>query len=160
MPQFSSFPKSSTLTTLLDQPAFGGQIPRPAAMGTRTMGQFGGNPGGGGPAPLWSHNPLQPHVSSQNPTPVRQPFVASERSLATSERANSAQEVEELLGSQGRRASYQGGWAGMGQAQKQRSEQYNFGFVLKLNVLGPYTVFGSSSGKRPSGTFRPGGGSK
>jgi len=131
-------------------------------MGTRTTGQFGassGNPGGG-PAPLWSHNPLQPHISSQNPTPVRQPFVASERSLATSERANSAQEVEELLGSQGRRATYQGGWAGMGQAQKQRSKQYNFGFCIELNVLGPCTVFGSSSGKRPSGTFRPGGGSK
>ena len=132
-------------------------------MGARTTGQFGGNPGGGvggGQAPLWSHNPLQPHVSSQNPTPVRQPFVASERSLATSERANSAQEVEELLGSQGRRASYLGGWAGMGQTQKQRSERYNFGFVLNMNVLGPCIVFGSSSGKRPSGTFRPGGGSK
>ena len=99
-------------------------------MGTRTTGQFGGNPGvlGGGLAPLWSHNPLQPHVSSQNPTPVRQPFVASERSLATSERATSAQEVEELLGSQGRRANYQG--VGTGQAQQPRSKQYDFGLVL------------------------------
>ena len=98
-------------------------------MGTRTTGQFGGNPGvGGGPAPLWSHNPLQPHVSSQNPNQVRQSFVASERSLATSERANSAQEVEELLVSQGRKTNYQGVWAGTGQAQQQRSKQYSFGF--------------------------------
>ncbi len=108
-----------------------GQIPRPAAMGTRTTGQSSGNPRvGGGPVPLWSHNLLQLHVSSQNPTPVRQPFVASERSLATSECANSAQDVEELLGSQSWRANYQGGWVGTGQAQQQQSRQYNLGFVL------------------------------
>jgi len=122
---------------------FGGQISRPAATGTRTIGQFGGNPGvGGEPAPLLSHNPLQPHVSSQNPTQVRQPFVASERSLATSERANSVQEVEELLGSQGRRANKLSGCVGR---------------------CGPSPASAdatSSSGKRPSGTFRPEGRNK
>jgi hypothetical protein len=96
-------------------------------MVNRTTGQFG-TPGG---MPLWGH-PLQQqqqqppqHISPQNANPVRQPFVASDRSLGTSDRSNSAQEVEELLGSQGRlqrKAHFQGGggWASTSQAQQQQ----------------------------------------
>jgi len=82
----------------------------------------------------------QQHGSSQNAPPVRQPFVASERSLGASERSNSAQEVEELLGSQGRlqrKFSYQGGWANTTtQAQQQRGKPYicHFAFVHPQNV--------------------------
>jgi len=111
-------------------------------------GQFGNTPlaTGGPPGPLWSNHPLQQqqHGSSQNAPPVRQPFVASERSLGASERSNSTQEVEELLGSQGRLQrtfSYQGGWVNTPQAQQQRA-------------------FTASSARRPSGVFRPGGKSK
>jgi hypothetical protein len=100
-------------------------------MVNRTAGQFN-TPGGGGglPLPLWSQSlqqqqQPQQHISPQNaPPPVRQPFIASERSLDTSERSNTAQEVEELLGSQGRmqrRTHYQGGWASStNQAQQQQ----------------------------------------
>jgi len=113
---------------------------------TAGPGQFGGTPLAGGP-PLWTSHPLQQqqHGSSQNAAPVRQPFVASERSLGTSERSNSTQEVEELLGSQGRlqrKFSYQGGWVNnTAQAQQQRA-------------------FTASSARRQSGVFRPGGKSK
>ena len=112
----------------------GPQIQRPAAgIVNRTAGQFN-TPGGGGlPLPLWSQSLQQQqqqqhqpqHISPQNiPPPVRQPFIASERSLDNSERSNTAQEVEELLGSQGRmqrRTHYQGGWASStNQAQQQQ----------------------------------------
>jgi hypothetical protein len=102
-------------------------------MVNRTAGQFGTTGG----LPLWSQPPQQQqqHISSQNAPPVRQPFVASERSLATSDRSNSAQEVEELLGSQGRmqrKSHYQGGWANMGQTQQQRGKPYRFAFVIPL----------------------------
>jgi len=133
-------------------------IQRPAAgIVNRTVGQFntpGG--GGGGGLPLWSQSlqqhqhqqqqqqPQQQHISPQNALPVRQPFVASDRSLDTSERSNTAQDVEELLGSQGRlqrRTHYQGGWASTtNQAQQQQQR-----------------AFVPSSGRRTSGTFRPGG---
>ncbi|KAN0126606.1 hypothetical protein V8E52_000246 [Russula decolorans] len=113
------------------------QIQRPAAgIVNRTAGQFntpgGGGGGGGLPLPLWSQSLQQQlpqqHISPQNvPPPVRQPFIASERSLDTSERSNTAQEVEELLGSQGRmqrRTHYQGGWASStNQAQQQQQQQ-------------------------------------
>jgi hypothetical protein len=117
--------------------SFGHQIQRPAAgIVNRTAGQFN-TPGGGGlPLPLWSqslqqhqqqHQQQSQHISPQNaPPPVRQPFVASERSLDTSERSNTAQEVEELLGSQGRmqrRTHYQGGWASTNQAQQQQQQR-------------------------------------
>ena len=95
-------------------------------MANRTAGQFG-TPGG---MPLWAHplqqqQPQPQHISPQNANPVRQPFVASDRSLGTSDRSNSAQEVEELLGSQGRlqrKAHFQsgGGWASASQAQQQQ----------------------------------------
>src|SRR6266404_5717757 len=93
-------------------------------MANRTAGHFGtpaGQPN------MWSshtHPLQQQHAPSQNAPPVRQPFVASERSLrmsAPSERSNSTQEVEELLGSQGRmqrKTSYQGGWASASQSQQ------------------------------------------
>lgn len=89
----------------------------------RTAGPFN-TPGGGG-LPLWGQQQQsQQHISPQNAPPVRQPFVASERSLDASERSNSAREVEELLGSQGRmqqrRTHYQGGWANTNQAQQQQ----------------------------------------
>ena len=90
----------------------------------RTTGQFN-IPGAGGGLPLWS----QQHTSPQNVLPVRQPFVASERSVDASERSNSAQEVEELLGSQGRmqrRTHYQGGWVSTNQAQQQRGKSSYF----------------------------------
>lgn len=122
-------------------------IQRPAAgIVNRTAGQFN-TPG------LWSQTlqqhqqpqPQQQHISPQNvPPPVRQPFIASERSLDNSERSNTAQDVEELLGSQGRmqrRTHYQGGWASStNQAQQQQQR-----------------AFAPSSGRRTSGTFRPGG---
>jgi hypothetical protein len=137
---------------------FRNQIQRPAAMVNRTAGQFN-TPGG---LPLWSHPPQhqQQHISSQNPPPVRQPFVASERSLATSDRSNSAQEVEELLGSQGRiqrKSHYQGGWASTSQAQQQRGKPYILPLSSNILELELHTVFASSSGRRPSGMFRPGG---
>ena len=92
-------------------------------MANRTAGQFG-TPAG---QPIWSshsHPLQQQHAPAQNAPPVRQPFVASDRSLhlsATSERSNSTQEVEELLGSQGRmqrKTNYQGGWASASQSQQ------------------------------------------
>jgi hypothetical protein len=98
-------------------------------MVNRTAGQFstsGGMPLWGQPLQQQQQHPQQ-HISSQNVNPVRQPFVASERSLGASDRSNSAQEVEELLGSQGRmqrKAHFQGGWAGTSQAQQQRGKPY------------------------------------
>jgi hypothetical protein len=114
---YASLAPSQDTLIRVDQPTFG-QIPRHAATGNRAAGLFA-TPGG---PPLWSH-PLQPHGSSQSAPPARQPFVASERSLPASERSNSAQEVEDLLGSQGRSQRYQGGWAHTSQAQQQRSKQ-------------------------------------
>jgi hypothetical protein len=99
---------------------------------------------------------------------VRQPFIASERSLDNSERSNTAQEVEELLGSQGRmqrRTHYQGGWASStNQTQQQQQQQRGKSSVLfcscellqgVLELIHP--AFAPSSGRRTSGTFRPGG---
>ena len=93
-------------------------------MANRTAGQFG-TPAG---QPIWSshsHQPQpQPQHGLQNPPPVRQPFVASDRSLhmsAASQHSNSTQEVEDLLGSQGRmqrKSNYQGGWASANQSQQ------------------------------------------
>jgi hypothetical protein len=147
---------------------YGNQIQRPGAgIVNRTAGPFN-TPGGGGLS-LWSQQQQQSqqHISPQNALPVRQPFVASERSLDNSERSNTAQEVEELLGSQGRmqqrRTHYQGGWASTNQAQQQqqRGKSPNFfglceppGGVLELYT---HTAFAPSSGRRTSGTFRPGG---
>lgn len=111
-------------TTQIDQAdRFGSdQIQRPAGMANRTAGQF--STAGG--LPLWSQQQQQQqHISPQNAPPVRRPFVASERSLGTSDRSNSAQEVEELLGSQGRmqrKTHFQGGWAGTSQSQQQRGK--------------------------------------
>ncbi len=143
---------------------FGHQTQRPVAgIVNRTVGQFN-TPGGG--LPLWSHTlqqqqpQQQQHIAPQSAPPVRQPFVASERSLDTSERSKSAQEVEDLLGSQGRmqrRTHYQGGWTSTNQAQ-QRGGKSNifcdpFQSILELIC----TAFAPSSGRRTSGTFRPGG---
>jgi hypothetical protein len=95
-------------------------------MVSRAAGQFS-TPGG---PSLWNHGLQQHTAPAQTAPPVRQPFVASDRSLhlsAASERSNSAQEVEELLGSQGRmqrKASHQGGWANASQAAQQRGESY------------------------------------
>jgi len=116
-------------------------------MANRTAGQFG-TPAG---KPLWSSHShpqqqQQQHALAQNPPPVRQPFVASDRSLhlsAASQHSNSTQEVEELLGSQGRmqrKPSYQGGWASTSQSQQR--------------------VFAPSTGRRASGVFKPGGRTK
>jgi hypothetical protein len=125
------------------------QIQRPAAgIVNRTAGQFN-TPGGG--LPLWSQSlqqqqqhqqQPQQHISPQNALPVRQPFVASDRSLDTSERSNTAQEVEELLGSQGRmqrRTHYQGGWASttnQAQQQQQRGKSSLFFFGLRGPLQG------------------------
>ena len=127
-----SAPPPNTRTLKIDQTPMA-QIQRPGAgIVNRTTGPFN-TPGGGGGLSLWSQSLQQQQqqqqqsqqriISPQNVPPVRQPFVASERSLDTSERANSAQEVEELLGSQGRmqrRTHYQGGWASTNQAQQQQ----------------------------------------
>jgi len=96
-------------------------------MANRAAGQF--IPQGG--QPLWNNPLQQQHASSQSAPPVRQPFVAGERSLAVSERSTSTQEVEELLGSQGRlqrTTSYPGGWANTHLTQQhQRGEPaYSF----------------------------------
>lgn len=110
-------------------------------MANRSAGQFG-TPAG---QPIWSshsHQP-QPQHGQQNPPPVRQPFVASDRSLhlsAASQHSNSTQEVEELLGSQGRmqrKTNYQGGWASANQSQQR--------------------VFAPQATRRASGVFKPGG---
>ncbi|KAH9973031.1 hypothetical protein BGW80DRAFT_1459355 [Lactifluus volemus] len=90
-------------------------------VGSRGAGQFS-TPAG---PSLWNHGLQQHTAPPQTAPPVRQPFVASDRSfrLSASERSNSAQEVEELLGSQGRvqrKASHQGGWGNASHAQQQR----------------------------------------
>ncbi|KAN0127082.1 hypothetical protein V8E53_015100 [Lactarius tabidus] len=106
-------------------------------MANRSAGQFS-TPAG---QPIWSshsHQP-QPQHGQQNPPPVRQPFVASDRSLhlsAASQHSNSTQEVEELLGSQGRmqrKTNYQG--------------------VRDLGAI----VFAPPAARRASGVFKPGG---
>ena len=145
---------------------YGNQIQRPGAgIVNRTAGPFN-TPGGG--LSLWSQQQQQSqqHISPQNVLPVRQPFVASERSLDISERSNSAQEVEELLGSQGRmqrRTHYQSGWASTNQAQQQQQRGKSpYFFLAYVNPPGAFlnythTAFAPSSGRRTSGTFRPGG---
>jgi hypothetical protein len=68
------------------------------------------------------------------------------------------------LGSQGRmqrKAHFQGGWASTGQAQQQRGKPYILpSYPAPECSRTTRTVFASSSGRRPSGMFRPGGSGK